>query len=148
MEDDDDDADSVTVSAADHSFVQLSKESVSRSLFEGNSHSLWLMSGILSQLKASCLQSFRPSLVQHQYFLCICFFVLTFSVSCCLSGFSPVEVEGELCRSCYVASLPGSEVRVAGFSRLRFWSIRTGSLGEDLQPGEGGFLHLFLSLQG
>ena len=60
-------------------------------------------------IKGSWLQSSGPNLVQHQYFIYIRFFVLVSSVSCLISGFSPVEAEGELRRLYYVTSLPGSE---------------------------------------
>ena len=61
--------------------------------------------------EASWLQSSGPSLVQRQYFLYICFFVLVSSVSCCLSEFYPVEAKGQLRRSYFV---PAQRVQYLG----------------------------------
>ena len=52
-------------------------ETISCSLLEGSSHSLWLLSGILSQLKHAGFNPPDPAL---------------------FSGFSRVETEGELRR--------------------------------------------------
>ena len=62
-------------------------------------------------IEASWLQSSGPSLVQRQYFLYICFFVLVSSVSCCLSEFYPVEAKGQLRRSYFV---PAQRVQYLG----------------------------------
>ena len=78
-------------------FLEMDRmETVSRSLLEGILHSLWLM----------ILQT-QPCLTP--LFIYFRFIVLASSGSCYFRGFSPVEAKGELRRSFYFTSLPGSE---------------------------------------
>ena len=120
--------------------------SVLCSLLEGNSHSLWLMSGILSQLKQTGFNP-RTGLVQHHYFIDIAYLSSQAQSAAALADFLQLK-RSESYVSCYAASVPGPETRVAGSSRPGFWSLRSESFGKDLQPGEGGFLHLLLSRHG